>query len=794
MVSRAQPAISPSLHLAMRMPRRKTFSISRDTLISAALAPGVTAVIVPAGSGKTHLAVELAHAAKSQGRPTSWITATAIDHPSDLLAFIPRHNDGMIIIDGLDGSHVPEWRAVLAACTERDASFFLTGRSMLVADIAPPNACLIEPSELLFSEGEAIAFLKRRLSLKSAQIAEAVQLADGWPLCLELMSGALQRTTDETIASQLCEPGRIGAEFLDNACFATIDSQRMKILRLLAEAGDAQEIVDLVASEEGKPTVLSLLADSLLFTGKSEEAEPRMRPLVRETLCRRPVPADEVEAHYGRIGRLLVRVDRPLQGLPHLLKAGYAEQAHRSAEQSLFRLLMSGCVDEAMAVLHQMPAEAVLASDGLRLGAAWTLATAGGLRVGTLIPKGLEILTSASTPLDRDHATVIQMLLAAHADDPDWAAAAISRVEKPGSLSPAFAATFANTERWVARQRGEIIKISHEAAELIDKGDPPYILHSLGASAFRDAEWMLNAGEPVRAIEFIAPLLGFVQRVLGRRSCSAARLTAILSYAHVEAGDLLAARSTLRGHQQDILRLVPPDAAWFGLVAEARIELGEGRWAGAMAVLDQIEAHGRAHDLHRMIALALLERARMAFTFGRPDCLSDLPDRLRMLVHEQSCDRPIMLRHVRLITSLAFAYHDILLGDPESIRTHLADAETLAEALCVSTYSREITCLRETRNTANRSPCPVTSERDTSIAVAMAGRGGSPLSAREVTILLHMAGGLSNKGIARELGLSQETVKWYVKRIFAKIDAKDRFHALERARLSGLLPFAFAEM
>lgn len=62
-----------------------------------------------------------------------------------------------------------------------------------------------------------------------------------------------------------------------------------------------------------------------------------------------------------------------------------------------------------------------------------------------------------------------------------------------------------------------------------------------------------------------------------------------------------------------------------------------------------------------------------------------------------------------------------------------------------------------------------------------------PLNARETEILGLMRGGLSNKEIARKTGLSPETVKWYNKQLFAKLDVGSRTQAIARAVELGLL-------
>lgn len=52
------------------------------------------------------------------------------------------------------------------------------------------------------------------------------------------------------------------------------------------------------------------------------------------------------------------------------------------------------------------------------------------------------------------------------------------------------------------------------------------------------------------------------------------------------------------------------------------------------------------------------------------------------------------------------------------------------------------------------------------------------LTAREIDVLRLIAGGNANKEIAAQLSITEETVKGYVKNVLAKLDARDRTHAV----------------
>lgn len=69
-------------------------------------------------------------------------------------------------------------------------------------------------------------------------------------------------------------------------------------------------------------------------------------------------------------------------------------------------------------------------------------------------------------------------------------------------------------------------------------------------------------------------------------------------------------------------------------------------------------------------------------------------------------------------------------------------------------------------------------------------RPGSPsmnLHVREAQVLRGIAAGRSNAEIGRELFLSEDTVKTYVRRLFRKLGAKNRFHVVAVAYETGLL-------
>ncbi|MDX1416672.1 MAG: LuxR C-terminal-related transcriptional regulator, partial [Candidatus Promineifilaceae bacterium] len=61
------------------------------------------------------------------------------------------------------------------------------------------------------------------------------------------------------------------------------------------------------------------------------------------------------------------------------------------------------------------------------------------------------------------------------------------------------------------------------------------------------------------------------------------------------------------------------------------------------------------------------------------------------------------------------------------------------------------------------------------------------LTKRELQVLTLLAAGLKTPEIASEMHLANSTVKWYLRRIYSKLDVHKRSDALTRARELNLL-------
>ena len=71
---------------------------------------------------------------------------------------------------------------------------------------------------------------------------------------------------------------------------------------------------------------------------------------------------------------------------------------------------------------------------------------------------------------------------------------------------------------------------------------------------------------------------------------------------------------------------------------------------------------------------------------------------------------------------------------------------------------------------------------------ALAAGADDLLTSREREILGLLRGGHTNRQIAEVLFISPDTVKWHIRKVFAKIGAKDRLEATLRARANNIFP------
>jgi LuxR family maltose regulon positive regulatory protein len=239
-----------------------------------------------------------------------------------------------------------------------------------------------------------------------------------------------------------------------------------------------------------------------------------------------------------------------------------------------------------------------------------------------------------------------------------------------------------------------------------------------------------------------------------------------------------------------------------------------------MAALQQLDALAVRRALPRVRAVALSEQIRLhAAHASRRETVARLLRTLEGLAPNFETDdmRPLRNEYC-LATAIARAHAAIGEDRMDAAELHLAEADTIAESIhrgydvlrirmlrgIVGTQrghvgadallreAQELTSLTgHARLHSDSHPHAeklIARARTPARRAVMPGHQRSPMLTSKESEVLHLLGrGLPNKGIARALDVSGETVKFHLKNLFVKLSASSRSHALERARMLGLV-------
>jgi LuxR family maltose regulon positive regulatory protein len=252
----------------------------------------------------------------------------------------------------------------------------------------------------------------------------------------------------------------------------------------------------------------------------------------------------------------------------------------------------------------------------------------------------------------------------------------------------------------------------------------------------------------------------------------------------------------------------------------ARLALHRGRRGGALLILREMEALGRARRWPRLVSTASSEYARtmelLRYEVGRGRETDTPKRRAPVVLINRSRATGMAAKYLQLPAhprdealsfsavetalrraSFAAAHHSIedsyellipwlQIGAARGLRMAFVDAGQPLLALLERLYyalpahDPRLSDLRPYIATLLRSTLPSSNEQPSPISYR-------PLSRRETGILEMIAHGMSNKRIAQSLGITPETVKSHAKSIFVKLATRTRAQAVARAEAIGFL-------
>ena len=703
---------------------------------------------------------------------------------------------------------------------------------LLLSELAAKGQCgAVATEDLRLRLEESIEILVSclgdRISLDDR--AHLHDATEGWPIGLQLAISAIEREPDaaRAVRGLSARHGTLQEYFVTSLVSRLSPDVAGYLERAsILEYFDTDLFQAVTGCRQPRAVLERLVRETPLMTTGEHTRWMRLHPLARDFLLSRfeAMSARDQSGLHLRASRWYAQHERFHEAATHALAAGEETLAQDYAARSLWALSTTGKVAEAREWLDRLPAEMLAGDTQLQLVAASVLAL--GDRNAEAIAIARDVLREADiTPQSHAIALRIGAGSSIFADRLGLLPELLDQWPGPSDAGggPLYTIAALNTRAMLALHRGETGQVRALIAQQAPHGDAGNLRLASAFGRMIAALSHLWDGHPARAEAALLPALLHAERD-GRRGMIASLHASIVARARYERGDLAQAQALL-AHRLDVIeRCGFPDNLLTTYRTLASASLAQGDENGALAILQSLDALGARRDLPRLRAIALADQVRVHAAHARKETVVRLLHALDGLASafDHPDLRPLKAEY-RLATAIARAHAALADDRPDAAELHLADADAIAEALSCGNDIQRVKVLRgvaawkrgdertamsllheaqdlaaiaghvrlaadahplaarlleEARGAAR--PAPSMAPRSPQARAAM-------LTSKEAQVLDLLGRGLPNKAIARALDVSGETVKWHLKNLFAKLSAGSRRHAVERARMLGLV-------
>ena len=714
--------------------------------------------------------------------------------------------------------------------------------------VAYGDCVVVGAAQLRFRFEETIELVRARFGSRVDRDAAARlhELAEGWPLGLQLALSAMAAASDPRFDLSLMteKRGALRDRFV-GLLLANLDPADVAFLTRIAILDPLHpELCARVAgAADAAERLARLAADTPIFVASEASEWLRMHALAREELQQRfaGLPADEQAALHERAAEGLAGIGRIEAAALHALAAGRREAAYDLAERSLYESLMAqGGQGTVLEWLARLPAEEVDRRPRLMLAAAWSLALSARHEEANVFVERIRSGPGVDPAL-RCECALIQSGAAVYADDPDrFAELHDPWAQDPPLEDPLLLQVHANRSAFRTLLDGQpaLARLRQQQAPRGGHGAAHGYLHRWGD--FIVGLSYLWEGQVLLAENLLRPTLARAEGDLGRRSPFASMLAAVLAAAVWERNRPDEAGALLANRLDVIERTALPEAVLLGFRTMARIAAAEGAEHRAMELLGALDALGTARRLPRLRIASLADQARLQAHRFRAQTARELCAQIdALLAADDAPQGPLWRRSVVLLREVAQAHAAIAAQDWRGAAEALARADARAqdykqgrlhiELLGLRAWvldrcgEKSLPSLREAVDLASAygllrvfddahpalgawvrealpapggaAPAgrgaPADAARPAGPAPAAAPRSRATpsmaLTPKEREVLQLLARNLSNKEIGLAMQVGEETIKWHMKNLFAKLDAGTRKQVVQRSRILGLL-------
>lgn len=724
----------------------------------------------------------------------------------------------------------PNLRVVLAARGGLDSA---------IADLCAYGECVaVGPEVLRFRLDETLVLVHSRLGGKvdADTCARLHEATEGWPLGLQLALAAVEAGRDpKSAVNALLARSGDPKDQLMGGLVASLDPEdadfltRISVVELLHP-----DLCQALTGRADAAERLARLARETPFLVQGDDSDwSRLHTLAREAFRARgaELPAEEIRQVHARAMEWFMAHGLQEEAARHAHAAGKHEAAYELAGKCLYEATRKGRLAEVRNWLALLPEAELNCRPRLRLAVAWVLALSERHEEAEALVHRILDGPEVDEEL-RYECALIASGAAYYADEPDRSIELFAPWLDRASASDAWLQqVHANRLSAIAIMRGNPAQARRFQQQLSGADTDAASSYALQLGEFFKSLSYWHEGQVILCEETLGPALAKADGHLGRRhplSCMLAALLAAVAYERDRTDEAAA----LLANRLDVLeRSATPDTALYGYRTAARVAAAQGTEHRALDLLEELFAMAEERQMPRLCAASLLEQVRLHAARYRSETCRELTDRLDAIVTR--CDlaaRPLWAPMVLLSQSLAHVYMHIGAKQWPQALTQLGKLMPLVETLKLPRYRIEFLALKAFASDRNSDPegkalleeamtlaetfgfartivdihpaladwaGRIATDRSHEAALAPTARPPRPadsrtppsmvLTPKEREVLDLLARNLSNKEIAQAMAVSDETVKWHLKNVFAKLDAGTRRHAVRRARLLGLL-------
>lgn len=718
-----------------------------------------------------------------------------------------------------------------------------SGIDLGLGDLTDYGRCTrIDAAWLRFNPEEALALARARLgpAVSADAVARLHALTEGWPLGLQLGLAAAAGRDLGQVVSALAAPGAAARGQLVQLLLANVDPADLDFLVCISILDVLHP--DLCRAASADDTAVDRLArlqrDSPLLMPIEQGDWLQLNSLVRDVLQARfaELPADERAALHGRAADWLEAQGWTEAAARHALDAGRHEHAYALAERSLYDAMMGcGQLPSVLAWLGRLPDSEIDRRPQLMLAIAWALAL--GNRHDEARRWVARILKQRGVDdALRCECALIEGGAAIYADDPDR----FAELHDPWSTNPPLRDprllhVHANRSAFRSLLEGEpaLARLRQQQAPLAD----PALDYLSRWSDFIVGLSYIWEGQVLLAEQLLRPALALAEGRLGRRHPFVCMLAALLAAAVWERDRPDEAQALLANRLDVLEREALPDPLLLAYRTLARAAASRGAEHRAIDLLAALDAVGLARRLPRLRIASLADQVRLHARRYRAETCRGLAERIDALLVDPALPKgPLWRRSAMLLREVSQGYAALAAQSWRTAVDALARADAIAmqihqgrlhiELLALRAHAldrcgeRAEGLLREAADlaaahgllrvfvdahpalgewaaaTLGESVHPPRSGIGPLAAPVQASvREPAPprvapstaLTPKEREVLKLLARNLSNKEIGLALQVGEQTVKWHIKNLFAKLDAGSRKQVVSRARILGLL-------